>query len=87
MPKSAIPDMSVAEVRRHLDFMRGMYADRRTCPFFLTDELQNGMTYQEFSFQFVKGQHQKRHARSRRPDGAAAGEEQVQAQGEEKKIK
>ena len=80
MPKSAIPDMTVAEVHRHLDFMRSMYADRRTCPFFLTDELQNGMTYQEFSFLFVMGQHQKRHARSRRSDVVAA-----EQQGGEKK--
>lgn len=70
-PTSSIPTMTVAEVRRHLDFLRSQWHDRRNCPFFLTDELSNGTSYQDFAFAFVRGQHEKRHRRSRRRDARA----------------
>lgn len=62
---SAIPDMSVGEVRRNLDIVRKRWNDASdTRPFFLTDTLSDGgnsMTLEQFALKFVIGHHFKRH--------------------------
>jgi hypothetical protein len=71
---SAIPDMTVAEVRRGLDFVRTQWRAQEdgTGQFRLSTELFNGMSVQEFCFKFTLGHHYKRHAKSKRgaEDGA-----------------
>ena len=65
---SAIPDMTVAEVRRGLDFVRTQWREQQESgsPFHLSERLFNGMTVQEFCFKFTLGHHYKRHAKSKR---------------------
>lgn len=61
---SAIPDMSVGEVRRNLDVVRKRWNEASTHrPFYLTDTLSdtNSMTLQQFALKFVIGHHFKRH--------------------------
>lgn len=73
---SAIPDMSVAEVRRGLDFVRTRWRTQETdnVPFRLSTKLFNHMSVQDFCFKFTLGHHYKRHAKSKRGGGAAADE-------------
>ena len=65
---SAIPDMTVAEVRRGLDFVRTKWREQQEGggSFHLSEQLFNGMTVQEFCFKFTLGHHYKRHAKSKR---------------------
>ncbi len=65
---SAIPDMTVAEVRRGLDFVRTKWREQQegVNNFHLSEQLFNGMTVQEFCFKFTLGHHYKRHAKSKR---------------------
>lgn len=61
---SAIPDMSVGEVRRNLDAVRKRWKDASTeRPFYLTDTLTDtsNVTVQQFALKFVVGHHFKRH--------------------------
>lgn len=63
---SAITDMSVAEVRKALSYMRKEWS-RHSCvmPFFTSQELPNSnMSVAEFSFRFVMGHHHKRHQKN-----------------------
>lgn len=66
---SAISDLSVAEVRKALAFMRREWA-AHSCvqPFFPCQPLPNcELTVSEFSFRFVMGHHHKRHHRGGTP--------------------
>ena len=65
---SAIPNMSVAEVRRGLDFVRTQWKEQqqRHKPFHINQKLFNDMTLQDFCFKFTLGHHYKRHAKSKR---------------------
>ena len=58
---SAIPGMTVAEVRKQLDKLRKQW-DRRSygSPFFLCNNLPADIAVDEFSTDYVMGQHQKR---------------------------
>lgn len=61
---SAIPDMTVGEVRRNLDIVRKRWNDASLDrPFYLTDTLSDSsdMTLQQFALKFVIGHHFKRH--------------------------
>jgi hypothetical protein len=63
---SAITNMSVAEVRKSLAFMRKEWA-KHSCvlPFFPCQHLPNtNMPVSEFAFRFVMGHHHKRHQKS-----------------------
>tara|TARA_B100000945_G_C20397353_1_gene605516 strand:+ start:1672 stop:1941 length:270 start_codon:yes stop_codon:yes gene_type:complete len=62
---SAIPDMTVADVRKALASMRRDWA-KHSCvqPFFPSQTLTNELTVSEFAFLFVMGHHAKRHAKS-----------------------
>jgi hypothetical protein len=72
---SAIDGMSVAEVRRGLDYMRKRWREHSLEePFYLSEVLFNGMQIQQFAFMFVMGHHHKRHNKSRRDQ-----EEEVKA--------
>lgn len=65
---SAISGMSVGEVRKGLDYMRKRWKDQnRDEPFFIDEEMPNGMVMQDFALQFVMGHHYKRHNKQRRP--------------------
>ncbi len=65
---SAIDGMSVGEVRRGLDYMRKRWRDQsREEPFFIDEEMPNGMRMQDFALHFVMGHHYKRHNKQRRP--------------------
>jgi len=70
---SAIPDMTVAEVRRGLDFVRTQWREQQEedSAFHLSHQLFNGMSVQEFCFKFTLGHHYKRHAKSKRGADAA----------------
>ena len=61
---SAITDMTVAEVRKALSYMRKEWA-KHSCvmPFFPCQSLPNltDLSVSEFSFRFVMGHHHKRH--------------------------
>ena len=59
---SAIPDMTVGEVRRGLDMIRRRWRERTPeQPFFISDMLCNNYTMEQFAFLFVMGHHYKRH--------------------------
>jgi hypothetical protein len=60
--------MSVGEVRRGLDHMRKRWRDQtKDEPFFIDEEMPNGMRMQDFALLFVMGHHYKRHNKQRRP--------------------
>ena len=64
---SAINDMSVAEVRKALSYMRKEWAIHScVMPFFPCTKLPNagGVSISEFSFRFVMGHHHKRHQKN-----------------------
>ena len=60
---SAINDMSVAEVRKALSFMRKEWSHHsHVLPFFSCQQLPNtNLTVSDFAFRFVMGHHHKRH--------------------------
>jgi len=62
---SAIQDMSVAEVRKSLAYMRKEWARHsRVMPFFPSQTLPNSsLMVSDFAFRFVMGHHHKRHQR------------------------
>ena len=68
---SAIPDMSVTEVRRALDSIRKRWLSRDDAtqpPFVISAPLDVGsreMRVDEFTFQFILGHHRKRHAKAK----------------------
>ncbi len=56
--------MSVGETRRALDTLRRRWRESsETVPFFLCDHVFKSMRASDFAFQFVRGQHVKRHRR------------------------
>lgn len=62
---SAIPDMTVAEIRRALGKLREMWATASpTRPLFICDILHNNKSIAEFSTEFEYGHHLKRHYKS-----------------------
>ena len=63
---SAIQDMSVAEVRKSLAFMRREWSKHSSVlPFFPCKELPNtNIPISEFAFRFVMGHHHKRHQKT-----------------------
>lgn len=63
---SAITDMSVAEVRKSLAYMRKEWSKHsRVLPFFPCQELPNtSMVVSDFAFRFVMGHHHKRHQKT-----------------------
>ena len=78
---SAVPEMSVAEIRRALSKLRDIAA-RTTpeSPLFVCDKLHNNKSIAEFAKEFVFGHHLKRHYKSvaqanlsvrKKPSGAA----------------
>lgn len=59
---SAINGMSVKDVRRCLNVVRGQWVNAYNEPFFITNMLTDGsVSVQTFSLLFVTGQHKKRH--------------------------
>ena len=70
---SAIPDMSVANIRRGLLLARNMFKKSSpTAPMFVCDALFEGLSLQEFAMRLVLGQHYKRHCKSQLQRAAAA---------------
>ena len=62
---SAIPEMSVAEIRRALSKLRDIWASiTPETPLFICDKLHNDKSIAEFSKEFVFGHHLKRHYKS-----------------------
>ena len=62
---SAIPEMSVAEIRRALSKLRDIWATTTPeTPLFICDKLHNDKSIAEFSKEFVFGHHLKRHYKS-----------------------
>jgi hypothetical protein len=79
---SAIPNMTVGEVRRGLDMIRRRWRERTPeQPFYISDMLCHGYTMEEFAFRFVMGHHYKRHNK----DGGSEDEddEDEEEEGEE----
>lgn len=70
---SAIPGLSVAQVRRVLDTIRRSWGDRDETPFELSAHAIEDMNVQQFALAFVIGHHQKRHARKRQARERRAG--------------
>ena len=63
---SAIPGMTVAEVRRALGRIRSIWSNADPQhPLFLSDPLVNSLTIGEFATLFVGGHHLKRHEKSK----------------------
>ena len=62
---SAIQDMTVAEVRKSLAYMRKEWSKHsRVMPFFPSQLLPNSpLMVSDFAFRFVMGHHHKRHQR------------------------
>ena len=70
---SAIPDMTVANIRKGLLLARNMYRNSSpTAPMFVCDALFEGLSLQEFAMRLVLGQHYKRHCKSQVQRAAAA---------------
>ena len=71
---SAVDGMSVAEVRQSLAHIRSVWAlHSMETPLCSSTSLWNGMTFSQFAFWFVLGQHRKRHRKCvNRPDARAA---------------
>jgi hypothetical protein len=62
---SAIPEMSVADIRKGLQRLRLAWEKRGPdTPLFLSDPLIRGMSMEEFAMRLILGQHLKRHAKS-----------------------
>lgn len=62
---SAIPNMTVANIRKGLAFLRDQWKHRTPAnPVFICDHLIAGLSTEEFCMLFVLGQHMKRHAKS-----------------------
>ena len=62
---SAIPGLSVAQVRKMLELIRKRWqSSSETESFFISEQLPNNMTIQEFAFKFVLGHHLKRFNKS-----------------------
>lgn len=63
---SAITDMSVAEVRKALAFMRKEWSKHSSVvPFFSCRPLPNtDLVISDFAFRFVMGHHHKRHQKT-----------------------
>ncbi len=62
---SAIPDMTVANIRKGLASLREKWKHRSSVnPLFISDKLIAGMSIEQFCMRFVLGQHMKRHAKS-----------------------
>jgi len=62
---SAIPGMSVREVRKCLSIVRSQWSAAKTTPFYITTPLAPDLaSIQDFSMLFVIGQHRKRHSKS-----------------------
>lgn len=59
---SAIPHLSVTELRRGLDGVRRAWAQRARAPFALSADSVGGLSAQELCLQFLLGQHRKRRA-------------------------
>lgn len=67
---SAIPDMSVAEVRKALGEVRKRASVQTAAqPLFITDPLTDTLTVQDFCLKFVCGHHDKRHNKGKRKHG------------------
>ena len=63
---SAIPSMTVAEVRRSLADLRAAWrAHDPAAPFSITSKVTETMSYADFALMFVMGHHRKRHQKSR----------------------
>jgi hypothetical protein len=61
---SAIPNMNVGEVRKHLNYVREQWHLSTSKPFCITERLpdcKDPLTIQQLALAFIKGQHQKRH--------------------------
>jgi hypothetical protein len=70
---SAIPEMSVADIRKGLQRLRLAWDKRGPeTPLFLSDPLIRGMSMEEFAMRLILGQHLKRHAKSLLQRAAAA---------------
>jgi hypothetical protein len=66
---SAVPGMSVPEVRRALAVLRSRWVQHSPIELLrLSDVLTDDIIVAEFAYRFVLGHHQKRHRR--RPDAA-----------------
>jgi len=64
---SAIPNMSVAEVRKGLGEVRRRASEQTNeNPMYITDMLFPGMSIQKFCLLFVCGHHDKRHNKSKK---------------------
>lgn len=60
-PTSAVPGMSVSEMRRHLATLRERFAGQCAAdPFNINEELLPGLTYAAFAHQVAMGLHAKR---------------------------
>lgn len=78
---SAIPEMTVANIRKGLLVVRIMYnTSTREAPMFVCDALFEGLTVQEFAMRLVLGQHLKRHGKSQLQRAAVAHFQQQQQQ-------
>jgi hypothetical protein len=78
---SAIPEMTVANIRKGLLVVRIMYnTSTREAPMFVCDALFEGLTVQEFAMRLVLGQHLKRHGKSQLQRAAVAHFQQQQLQ-------
>jgi hypothetical protein len=73
---SAIPEMTVAEVRKSLGEVRRRAATQTPeQPFFITDSLTPDFTMQQFCLKFVCGHHDKRHNKGKRSKKGVLSEE------------
>ena len=87
---SAVPEMSVAEIRRALSKLREIWSHTTPeSPLFVCDKLHNNNSIAEFAKEFVFGHHLKRHYKSvtqtglqlRKQRNNAASSASIQARG------
>jgi hypothetical protein len=69
---SAIPDWTVAEVRKALALMRGKWKENDERCINPSAELYKGVSMEQFSLEFLMGQHLKRHRKNRGGSAASA---------------
>lgn len=72
---SAIPGMTVGEVRRNLDVVRRRWRDMDEHAFFITDPLTAELQVQQFTLKFVRGHHFKRHQRQNEAERSTESDE------------
>ena len=56
--------LDISDVRKSLFEIREKYKELETNPIYLSDELSNGLSVEEFAYRFSIASHMRRHSKS-----------------------